>query len=55
MDKTKPVDLQAFEIFAKLHPVGAYDSNPVEFCNYFRRTQCNLTDDKIKEIIDSCR
>ena len=45
----------AFNTFARLHPVEAYDSDPVRFCNLIRETTPTMTDEEIKEIIEEVR
>ena len=48
----------AFNTFARLHPVEAYDSDPVRFCNFVRENNTiavMLTDEEIKEIIEQTR
>ena len=45
----------AFNTFARLHPLDAYDSDPVRFCNFVRETTPTMTDEEIKEIIEQVR
>lgn len=49
-------DTEAFETFARLHPLEAYDQNPQRFCEFVRRKTGNgsLTNDEIKTMIDEC-
>lgn len=59
-DKPKPEDgsQQAFEIFAKLYPIEAYDLDPAKFCEFFRFATprgFHYTDQEIKDLIDSQR
>jgi len=45
----------AFRIFAHLHPVEAYDTWPKRFCKLMKKENGTLTDEQIKELIDSVR
>jgi len=45
----------AFKIFAHLHPVEAYDTWPKRFCKLMKKENGTLTDEQIKELIDSVR
>jgi|AntAceMinimDraft_10_1070366.scaffolds.fasta_scaffold49117_2 hypothetical protein len=44
-----------FKIFAKLHPVEAYDHEPDDFCKFMREEGNNMTNKQVKEFIDSNR
>lgn len=46
-------DWETFKIFARLHPVEAYNSNPDGFCRFMREDGYGLTDLEIKELINS--
>lgn len=48
-------DWEAYKTFARLHPVEAYDSRPDDFCKFIREECCDMTDEQIKEIVDSSR
>lgn len=48
-------DTEAFIVFAKLHPVEAYDLRPDVFCELLRDGGCNMSDEEIKDAIDSSR
>ena len=45
----------AFKVFARLHPVEAYDSDPDRFCKFVREATPTMTDEEIKEIIEETR
>lgn len=46
----------AFETFAHLYPIEAYDAYPDRFCDYYsKRQECELTDDEIKAIVEFSR
>ena len=44
-----------FKVFAKLHPVEAYDSRPDDFCKFMRGEGYDLNNEQIKELVDSSR
>jgi hypothetical protein len=48
-------DWEMFKVFARLHPVEAYDLRPNDFCKFMRGEGYDINNKKIKEIIDSCR
>jgi hypothetical protein len=48
-------DWGMFKVFAKLHPVEAYDSRPDDFCKFMRGEGYNLNNEQIKELVDSSR
>jgi hypothetical protein len=48
-------DWEMFKIFAKLHPVEAYDSRPDDFCKFMRGEGYELNNEQIKELVDSSR
>ena len=48
-------DWEMFKIFAKLHPVEAYDSRPDDFCKFMRGEGYDLNNEQIKELVDSSR
>lgn len=48
-------DQLAFNTFARLHPVEAYDSDPVRFCEYTREMYPTMTDEDVKELIEQVR
>jgi hypothetical protein len=48
-------DWEMFKVFAKLHPVEAYDSRPDDFCKFMRDKRYNLNNEQIKELVDSSR
>ena len=48
-------DWEMFKVFAKLHPVEAYDSRPDDFCKLIRDKRYNLNNEQIKELVDSSR
>ena len=48
-------DYEVFKSFARLHPVEAYDLNPVEFCRFMHEEDYNLTDEEIKNLINESR
>ena len=46
----------AFEVFAQLHPVEAYDYDASMFCDYFRLTTGRkMSDEEIKEFVNKFR
>lgn len=47
MDSNEP--FRAFRVFARLHPVEAYDMSHDMFCDFMRSEGYDLTDDEIKE------
>lgn len=47
-------DWEMFKVFAKLHPVEAYDSRPYDFCKFMREGY-DLNNEQIKNLIDSSR
>ena len=51
----QPEDWQEFKIFARLHPIEAYDSSPDDFCRFMNEQGHGMTNDEIKELIESCR
>ncbi len=53
--KQDKINDTAFKIFAHLHPVEAYDTWPKRFCTLIRKEKGPLTDEQIKELIDSVR
>jgi hypothetical protein len=57
MTEKRAVELNqsAYETFAKLHPVEAYDLDPVRFCAFVRTLKTDLSDDVIKVEIDKQR
>jgi hypothetical protein len=48
-------DWEMFKVFAKLHPVEAYDSRPDDFCKFMRDEGYDLNNEQIKELVDSSR
>ena len=48
-------DWEMFKVFAKLHPVEAYDSRPDDFCKFIRGEGYDLNNEQIKELVDSSR
>ncbi len=48
-------DWEMFKVFAKLHPVEAYDSRPDDFCKFMRGEGYDLNNEQIKELVDSSR
>jgi len=44
-------DKTAFEIFASLHPVEAFETFPDEFMIYFKKMGYTMTRNQVKEII----
>jgi hypothetical protein len=46
---------EMFKVFARQHPVEAYDLRPNDFCKFMRSEGYDINNEKIKEIIDSCR
>lgn len=50
-------EAEAFETFARLHPVEAYDQNSHRFCEFARAevNNPNLSDEEIKSRIDEIR
>lgn len=47
---------EAFETFAKIHPIEAYDYNPQRFCEYFRkRIDDDYTDKEVEEFVNEQR
>ena len=51
----KEQDWEMFKVFAKLHPVEAYDSRPDDFCKFMRGEGYDLNNEQIKELVDSSR
>jgi len=51
----KEQDWEMFKVFAKLHPVEAYDSRPDDFCKFIRGEGYDLNNEQIKELVDSSR
>ena len=45
-------DWEMFKVFAKLHPVEAYDSRPDDFCKFMRSEGYDLNNEQIKELVD---
>lgn len=48
-------DWEIFKVFAKLHPVEAYDLRPDDFCKFMRGEGYDLNNEQIKELVDSSR
>lgn len=44
-----------FKTFALLYPVEAYELDPVMFREFLRGQGYNLTDDKIREIVEEIK
>jgi hypothetical protein len=51
----KEYDYKAFKIFAKLHPVEAYDLQPDYFFKFMRNEGYKVTDEQVKELINESR
>ena len=54
-DMNDLLDCAMFKVFAKLHPVEAYDLRPGYFCKFMRDEGYNLNDAQIREVVDSSR
>ncbi|KAF0199014.1 MAG: hypothetical protein FD170_3942 [Bacteroidetes bacterium] len=48
-------DDAAFDTFAIMYPVEAFDAYHDRFCKWMRDNDYNLTDDEIKELVESTR
>ena len=48
-------DWEMFKVFAKLHPIEAYDLRPDDFCKFMRGEGYDLNNEQIKELVDSSR
>lgn len=48
-------DWETYKIFARLHPVEAYDERNKDFCMFMREEGYDMTDEQIKELINSSR
>ena len=46
---------EMFEVFANLHPVEAFDLNPVAFYEYAKRRIPVITNEQIQELINEER
>lgn len=46
---------EAFKTFAQLHPIECYKLNQRRFCNYMKKMGYNLTNNEIKQLINSCK
>lgn len=55
MSTEKPADWDMFCTFAKFHPIEAYDLRPIDFCNYMREEGSDMTNEQIKEFVDTFR
>lgn len=51
IEKFEKDDLDIFRVFAKLHPVEAYNLRPDDFCIFMREEGYNLSNDQIKAFI----
>ena len=54
-DMNEYQEWEAFKIFAKMHPIEAYDSNPTDFCKFMRSEGFDFTDEQIKKLVDLTR
>jgi hypothetical protein len=49
------IEWKMYKIFARLHPIEAYDLRNKDFCMFMREEGHNMTDEQIKELIDISR
>ena len=49
------IEYEAFKTFAKLHPIEAYDLEPIKFCNWMRSEGYNLTNEQIETLVNETR
>ena len=50
------MDKEAFEIFAHLHPIEAFDLDKEMFCDFYReQAKSNKTNDEIEKLINILR
>jgi predicted component of type VI protein secretion system len=54
-EKAVELDQSAYQTFARLHPVEAYDQDPMRFCEFVRTLKADMSDDAIKAEIDKQR
>ena len=52
MKAVENYDKTAFEIFASLHPVEAFETFPDRFMKYMKKLGYNMTKKQVKEIIN---
>ena len=45
-------DWEMFKVFARLHPIEAYNLRPDEFCKFMRSEGYSLSDSEIKSLIN---
>ncbi len=51
-DMNESHDWEMFKVFARLHPIEAYNLRPDEFCQFMRSEGYSLTDLEIKSLIN---
>ncbi len=51
MEEEKKLEQEAFEIFAKLHPIEAYNTYTERFCDHIRSQGIDMTNEEIGKTI----
>jgi Ca2+-binding EF-hand superfamily protein len=46
---------EMFDVFAKLHPIEAYDLNSEKFCKFMKRKGFKLSNTEIEKLINESR
>ena len=48
-------DWMMFKVFARLHPIQAYDLRPNDFCKFMRGEGYDMSDEQIKKFVEASR